>query len=542
MRTKYFSITAIVGLFFSINVNAQVLTSSNLPIIIINTNGLTIVDEPKIVADMGIIYNGVGVRNNLTDSFNNYNGKIGIEYRGSSSQWMPQKPYGIRTQDLQGLALNVSLLGMPADNDWALYAPYDDKTCIRNILTFKIGRELGQWAPRTVLCELVVNGSYEGIYVLMEKVKKGNNRVNISKLDLDDNAGDSLTGGYIIKVDKTTGNFGGSFPSAYYNNYNYQYHYPDGSDMTVQQKVYIKQFVDSFENAMYGVNFADTLVGYKKYIKVGSFIDFMIVNEISRNVDGYRISSYLHKDKYSKGGNLVAGPLWDFNLAWWNADYCRGFMVDGWMYDFNAYCGGGLDVPAFWPKLMTDSNYNNRLRCRWDWLRTKTLDLNYLDTYIDSLGNYLNEAQQRHFQRWPIIGIYTWPNPSPIPTSYQGELDALKTWNHNRFPWLDDNWPGTCYSVGLDGEGKTLESSLSVYPNPASSNISMNYFLSAKSRVTIQLVNSLGETIRTIDLGEQQPGSYQKSIDGMDKISNGVYLLKLSTNQTIISKSIVKSE
>ncbi|MBL4654637.1 MAG: CotH kinase family protein, partial [Bacteroidia bacterium] len=147
-------------------------TSSNLPLVIINTNGQTILDDPRIVADMGIIYNGIGNRNNLTDTSNNYDGQISIELRGSSSLGFPKTSFSLETQDSSGNNLNVSLLGLPKENDWVLYAPYSDKSLIRNVLTYKLGNDLDWYAPRTVLCELILNGQYWGVYVLTEKIKR----------------------------------------------------------------------------------------------------------------------------------------------------------------------------------------------------------------------------------------------------------------------------------------------------------------------------------------------------------------------------------
>src|SRR5688572_1076543 len=147
-------------------------TSSNLPIVVINTNGQTIVDDPKIVADMGIIHNAPGVRNHITDPFNNYNGKIGIEIRGSSSQMFPKKQYGIELADVNGDGVEASLLDLPAEEDWILFAPYNDKSLMRDVLAYKLGRDQGRYAPRTKYCELVLNGEYMGIYVLIEKIKR----------------------------------------------------------------------------------------------------------------------------------------------------------------------------------------------------------------------------------------------------------------------------------------------------------------------------------------------------------------------------------
>ena len=162
----------------------------------------------------------------------------------------------------------------------------------------------------------------------MEKIKRDNDRVDIAKLDFDDLAGDSLTGGYIIKVDKYTGTGGtdwlSDFPDIGGNHLYIQYHYPEASVMLPQQLDYIEHFMDSFEYALAGPNFTDTLIGYSKYIDVNSFIDLYIINELSKNIDGYRLSTYMYKDRDSNDGKLIMGPFWDYNLAFGNADYCNG--------------------------------------------------------------------------------------------------------------------------------------------------------------------------------------------------------------------------
>jgi len=439
-------------------------TSSNLPIVIINTNGQTIMDDPRIVCDMGIIYNGVGVMNNINDSFNEYDGKISIEYRGSTSQSMfPKKPYALETQKANGDNNNVSILGLPKENDWILYSPYTDKTLMRNTLTFDIGRKMGWYTSRTRYCELVVNGDYQGVYVFMEKLKRDKNRIDIAKLDTDDLLGDSLTGGYIIKIDKFTGT--GSFSDSWSSNYStiggntlrIQYHYPESDIMLSQQKDYIISYIDSFENALISPYFADTTIGYSKYIDVNSFIDFYIVNELAKDIDAYRLSSYMYKNKDSKGGKLTMGPLWDFNLAFGNADYCEGWIQSGW--EVNSGCG---DNNPFWfERLLADTNYQNKLKCRWEYLRENTLHKDSIFMFIDNTVTILDSAQQRNYIKWDIIGTYVWPNYY-IGNSYAEEVQFLKTWISSRLSWMDVNMPGNCIQppLSVDNNIEFLESKL----------------------------------------------------------------------------------
>src|SRR4030042_102264 len=327
-------------------------SSSNLPIIVLDTYGQPIPNEPKIPADMGIIYNGPGIRNYLTDPFNHFDGHIGIEIRGSSSQMFPKKSDAVETRDSLGNNLNVSLLGMPEKNDWILYAPYTDKTMLRDILTFKIGRDLGHYASRFRFCEMVLNGDYQGVYVLLEKIKRDRNRVDIRSMQPGYITGDELTGGYIIKIDKFDGSLVGGwnsqfppYPGAWQQIY-YQYHYPDPVEIVPEQQAYIQGYIFQFESLMNSTLYRDPFIGYYDFVNVPSFIDFFLVSELGKNVDSYRLSTFMYKDRDSEGGRLTMGPLWDFNLAFGNADYYNGWDTSGWQV--NVSITGGYWQKPLW--------------------------------------------------------------------------------------------------------------------------------------------------------------------------------------------------
>ena len=180
---------------------AQTFTDSNLPIVVIETDGhVNIPDEPKVLGTMKIIWHQDGSRNYLTDinntEFLNYDGRIGIEIRGSSSQMLQKKPYGLETLQADNVTNNnVSILGMPKENDWVLNSLAFDQTGMRDVLSYELSEKLGQYASRRMYCEVMINGQYDGLYVFMEKIKADDGRVNIEK-----------DGGYITKADKTTGN------------------------------------------------------------------------------------------------------------------------------------------------------------------------------------------------------------------------------------------------------------------------------------------------------------------------------------------------
>ncbi|PCI96390.1 MAG: hypothetical protein COB15_10240 [Flavobacteriales bacterium] len=512
-----------------------VFTSSNLPIVVINTGGQTILDNTRIVADMGIIYNPNGARNYLTDPFNEYDDKINIELRGSSSQSFPKKAYSFETQDALGNNNNVAIMDMPSENDWALVAPYSDKSLIRNIITYRFGEKLGGYAPRTKLCEVMLNNVYQGVYVFTEKIKRDKDRVDIAKLDADDLAGDSLTGGYIVKIDKVTGGAGYDWsspiaPLSSTATISYQYHYPKQGDILPAQANYIETYITDFEYALDGPNFLDPVLGYRPYTDAPSFIDFFIMNELSRNVDGFRLSTYMYKDKDSKGGKLTMGPLWDFNLAFGNANYCDGELTTGWSSDFNYVCSGGK-VPFWWDKFSQDTDYNNELKCRWESLRQNELHEDTILNYIDTLVTYLDESQQRNFQKWPVLGTYVWPN-NFVGSTYASEINYLKTWVSSRLTWMDSNMPGIC-SVGLDE--KRIQSNILVYPNPSFDVLKISFTNNSINEKKISLYNVIGKKVY------QHLTINKELLIDVSKYSEGVYLLEIleekgRTTQKIIIK------
>lgn len=524
------------------NFNAPAFYSSNLPIVIINTDGQGIPDEPKIMADFEIIYNGSGERNYITDN-PNYSGKIGIEIRGSSSQNFPKKSYGFELWNELGQEIDTNLLGMPKESDWILNANYSDKTFCRNTLAYTVSQKMGHYATRFRYVEVMINNSYKGIYILSEKIKRDNHRVDIADLNPDDNTGDQLTGGYIIKIDKSTGSGGDGwisfFPPPVHPNDQYiyfQYDYPSQDVLTSQQKQYIHNFMFGFETALASLNFADTTTGYRKWMDVNSFIDYFIVNEISKNVDGYRLSTFLYKDRDSNDPKLHIGPVWDYDIAWHNADYCDGEYYWGWAYMFPC-SGDWWQIPFWWTRLLQDAKYNNQLKCRWLTLRQTFLNNDSMDYYIDSVANLLDEAQVRNFQKWPILGEYVWPNPYPIPQTYVEEIDVLKTWIHNRMYWLDSNMPGICDCTATE-KPTDVSMPVEIFPNPATDLIKIRLPLQLTVDAVISVLSVDGKTISSEKAGPEINHELSRDVSSL---SSGLYFIRITDGEKQLIAKFVKN-
>ncbi len=531
------NLTFLYIFYFSFNclsnqATAQTLDSSNLPIIILDTYGQTISDDPRITIFMGIIDNGPGNINHVTDPYTDYNGEVTIEIRGSTSQQYPKKSYAFTPVDSIGNKINAEILGMPSENDWILYAPYPDKSLIRNTLTYYFANKMGYYSSRTKHVEIVRNGLYRGIYELQEKVKNDNDRVDISKITPADTSGDNLTGGYIIKIDKTTGSGADTFVSSYDSEVFFQFHDPEDYELLPIQKDYITNYVDSFETALMSPLFADPDSGFRKFADENSFINFFLLQELGHTIDGYRSSCFMYKDKDSKDGKLTMGPMWDFNLSYGNADYCQAFDTIGWQYEFNTVCQGYFPhVPFWWSKLLEDTTYQNSVQCRWKQLRETYLHTDSINNWIDSIANYLDESQQRNFIKWPILGIYVNWNYY-IGLTYQDEVDYLKMWLEKRSKWLDNNLPGNCIPV-ISNTENLMPLSFYVSPNPTNGNFYIGFNSLIRNGV-VEVTNSLGQKLYSDKINNQR--SIELNIVG---IASGIYFVKVFDGENQFSKKII---
>lgn len=477
------------------------LESSVLPIFLIETNGQEIEDEEKITAELKVIYNGPGVENFMTDDPTEYDGLIGIEIRGATSAGYPQKPYGLETRNLDGTNNNVSLIDMPAENDWVLLSNFNDRSFIRNTLAQHVFEKMGNYAPRATLCEVQLNGNYQGVYVFGEKIKRDVGRVDIATLNVDENTGDDVTGGYILQMNYHNSQNSWELGYSPLNNPEYdvhlRYEYPKPELITYAQKTYIAAYVDSMETAIYSEEFADMETGYRQFLDVESFIDYFLLNELSRNNDGFKKSRFFYKDKYSNGGRFKAGPPWDFDWAWKNLGSCEifeGTEGEGWAHLVNS-CPTDNYSPEWYVRLLQDTTFGNHLRCQYDEYRDDFLNMDYLGNYIDSVATLLVDVQARHYQKWPFLGMATAsPELEPIPETYLAEMEFLKDWIEIRLAWLDDNLPQECTGIPVSVEQPETHVN-TIYPNP-----STGRFTVQSNAEQMELFTLDGRLLQTFDL------------------------------------------
>lgn len=425
----------VIILFFLVPILswAQTFTDSNLPIVIIETDGhVTIPDEPKVLGNMKIIWHQDGSRNYMSDANNpaflNYDGRIGIETRGSSSQNLPKKPYGLETLQADNVTNNnVSILGMPKENDWILNSLAYDQTGMRDVISYELSERLGQYAPRRVYCEVVINGQYNGLYVFMEKIKADDGRVNIEKMDATCNSYPEVTGGYITKADRSNNGDPQAWTMPCYGNgwwggtsTEFVHHYPKPEDITTAQHNYIKSVFFDLADKSHSQNISAEN-GIPSVIDVPSFVDFMIMGEFSSNVDVYQLSTFFHKDRK---GKLRAGPIWDYNLAYGHDEFGNRSLYYVWQFDNNDNVG-----PRFWKDLFDTDEFRCYFAKRWFEVTTEgnVLDYNLLCNRMDEIDEWITEAIERDNQKWHKM------------QQHASKVQEMKDWIQQRINWLNDN-------------------------------------------------------------------------------------------------------
>jgi CotH kinase protein/Lamin Tail Domain len=483
--------------------------STSLPIMILNTKGTPASQaKARIISDVLLLANlpdaktGVTVPNAVTPTTRvEFQGHAALRIRGQSSTEFEKLQYSLELRQSLNTDFKrpVSLLDLPAEEDWVLAAPYEDKSLLRNAVAFQMSRNIDRYAPRFKFVELFIvddgatdsmfNGltcfHYRGIYVLTEKIKRGKDRVDVARLTPTDNSGVALTGGYIFKNDKGQG-FEKSFEGAS----DIFFHYPDSSKVTAAQRQYIENYWEAFDQAVDDKKFGE-FDGYNKYIDTNTFIEEMLLQEFFYNSDAYRYSSYMYKNQT---GKIKHGPIWDLNFALGLRNATR---TNEWRFAKSF-------IPQRWKDLVTDKEFTCRAKSRWQSFRQSVWSDSSLAAIVDSFANPLISAGAvtRNFDRYPILNKLTAYNPY-VRGTYAAEVQAVKDYMKVRAAWMDSALPILAPSCPA-----RVEEGLRISEVMAWGDAEFIEFFNAGSS-TIPLINL---TIQGIDYtfpgGELAPGKY----------------------------------
>ena len=522
------------------------LTSTNLPIVIVNTN-VTIANT-EISGNIKIIDNVSGI--NQPADVPVHTGFIGIKVRGSNTS--PKKSYSVETwANVSGtINQNVSLLGMPQENDWVLMSIYPDRSLLRDLTGCYIYNQMGYYATRMRPVEVIINqGSgdvYAGVYLFGEKIKRDSARVDLATLLPIDNNGDEVTGGYIIKIDESNDL---SFPSTYPAPYgttaqtiDFHYDEPADGDISNPQKTYIQNWMNDFEDALSAANYQDTNLGWRLYAAKTWFRDYLIFNEVIKDNEAYRKNTYLYKDKLKK---LRIGPPWAMEKSLYNTADCNAADPTGFAYMYGQACNTSTYLPPFWwEKMMTDTLFVTELKCRYTQLRSSTLDTATIFQYIDSISNLLNVTQAgntpqgRNFTQWQIFGVNLINEPGGGPINYADEISRIKTFINNRLTWLDAQWYTQTCAVSVK-ELLGEEENSYITPNPTAGNFSTHLILNQPTQVSVSVRNMQGAVVYS---NNYKLGSGEHQLNhNVENLASGLYIITVQQNDRSRNFKLVKN-
>jgi len=417
--------------------------SSNLPVVTLDNFSNGIVPQNSFQFNAFSIYepDSETGRTRLTGS-PTLETRAGLKIRGSSTAGRPKPTFTLEARDDRDKDKNITPLGMPSNSDWILYAAYDfDRTLIHNTFIYNLSNQIGRYAVRTRFVELFQNtdggdlslGDYRGVYVLMEKIKLGKDRVNITPLQPGDDTEPAITGGWIIKNDRADPGDRGFVTDS---RVTLRFVDPKERDVTPVQAAWVRQ---SFNQMYASLSDPNPDTGYAKYIDVDSWIDHHILNLLPMNVDGFRLSAYMFKDR---GGKWEMGPIWDFDRTMESND-SRDDRPDVWEgpWDTTVFFSNDSRHP-WWGVLADNPDYMQRYIDRWFELRKHQLsDTNIINT-IDSMAAELVEAQQRNFVRWRNVRPRSSSNyqSGKLDGTWHGEIEHMKAWLIERANWIDDQF------------------------------------------------------------------------------------------------------
>ena len=329
-----------------------------------------------------------------------------IKGRGNTTWGMPKKPYRIKLDEKAGL------FGFPGDKDWILLANYSDKTLLRNIMAMEISRVCGMaWTPRMLSVEVYLNGKYIGVYTFCDHKEVAKDRVNIKVASETE-----LEGGYYLELEEAMDE-----PACFKTVWDTPVMFHEPENPTEAQQRYVREWFNDFEHALERVQ-GEHDYAYRSYIDVPSFINYYIIQEITKNPDGnVRKSTYLTKEK---GKPLEMYHVWDFDITLGNCDYTNFEKPEGWQ----------MRYVKWYNQMFFDPTFKKAVVGRWNELYSTLLT--QVPAFLDRQYALMAGAETQNFDRWKILGVKVWPNYYAFPT-YGQEYTFLKDFYEDRLAWLN---------------------------------------------------------------------------------------------------------
>ena len=324
---------------------------------------------------------------------------------GATSQAYPKKSYGIT------LDSTAALLGMRNSPHWVLNAAYIDRSLMRHKLAYDLFRSLStpaapKFASASEFVEVQVNGGYQGVYLLMERVDR-------QLLGLRLFHSNEASHACIYKAVDHAANFGQAGHGGF------EQREPDPLLAPYWQPLDdFTRFVSATSNA----EFFDVKTGIASRLDLENAIDFHLLVLLTSNMDGITKNYILARDAQLPGSpapRFFFVP-WDYDATFgrnWNA---APVGTDAWLSN------------ALFDRLLGDATYRAKFVKRWGKLREGLFATPLVQGMIDGNARRLGSAAIRNAARWPVTdGWY------PDHTGCAEDIAQMHTWVEGRVKWLD---------------------------------------------------------------------------------------------------------
>jgi hypothetical protein len=345
--------------------------------------------------------------------------------------------------------VKLPLLGLPKDSEWALVSCFSDKSCLRNAIAYWLGREMNKgttaWSPRLRYVEVYLDGSYQGLYQFVERIKGSNGRMNLDRPAATAAEGD-ITGAYVVQSYGDSATYkdapkddAAEFFDSVGSQLRWRYVYPGAKTITAEQKAYVQKAFADLQRGLISQSPQVPKGAWKQRFDARSWQQYFLASELSNNADAFYRSFHVYKVSDAQGGKWFLGPLWDYDIGFGNIDYGQRFCANT---SILATTPNSFQVP-----LNGDQDFQNEMKCRWFELRKDggPLDGKRLEAYIDAVVGHIKAAKTRDGALWPM-NVYTWPN-NYVGGSLDSEVAYLKYWIRKRINWMDGALKGTCTTV-----------------------------------------------------------------------------------------------
>ena len=417
--------------------------SLDLPILLMDDYGAGDLDpENRVFTDVAFMTFGLEGGVTSLSSTPAVATRAAFHIRGQSTASFDKRPYRVELRDNWDVDADWPVFELPAESDWALRGPLADKALIRDPFIYSLGRDLGMQAPRWAFCEFYLNvdsgpvteDDYQGVYLVVETIKNSHNRLDLSQLHESDTTLPDITGGYIFKFEwlaaeepVLTGSCGGGLGEQCWS----ELEVVDPNPLNAEQGAWLTGHIQAFHDLLHA---STPPTGYADFIDVDSFVDQLIINELSREMDSYIRSAVFYKDRDTK---VFAGPLWDYNLTFGVGGFFENDQIAGWQYEQERQ---NMNNDWF-PRLVSDPAFVDRIAARWQQLRQGLLSDAEFDARISRLTAPLVNAAARNFQRWPNLSESSVAMfETPTEPTWEGQVQFMRDWMLQRAAWLDTQW------------------------------------------------------------------------------------------------------